>query len=153
MERLKLSSGPLSSLTTTTMSMIRVVRRLPDPREPTRPRLLNTDGPDEASPSIAESSEQTLFPTTASPSSLPDLGDGRLTVVDISKFTAVKIFDKQSGPSGVEYECEVGRMWLAANSVEKVSGGRVRIRTYEDGLIRERRRGTLRPNKRKHSEI
>ena len=115
--------------------------------------IVNTDGPDEPSSSIATPSEQTLFPARASPSSLPNLGDGGLTLVDISKFMAIKILDKRSGLSGVEYECEVGRVWLAANLVEKVSGGRVRVRSYEDGLTRERRRGTLRPNKRKHSEM
>ena len=36
----------------------------------------------------------------ASASSLPDVGEGGLVVVDISKFTAVKIFDKRSSPSG-----------------------------------------------------
>ena len=115
--------------------------------------IVNTDGSNEASPSVVESFEHTRLPATASPPSLPDLGDGGLTVVDISSFTAVKICDKRSGPSGVEYECELGQLWLAVDLVEKVQMGRVHIRTYESGLIQERRRGTLRPNKRKHSEM
>jgi hypothetical protein len=40
-------------------------------------------------------------------------------VVDISKFTAVKIFDKRSSPSGMEYKCEFGPLWMAADLVER----------------------------------
>ena len=60
--------------------------------------MVNNNGSDEAPLTIAESSEQTLFLSTASPSSLPDVVERDLTVVDTSEFTAVEIFDKRSSP-------------------------------------------------------
>jgi hypothetical protein len=89
----------------------------------------------------------------ASASSFPDLGKGSPAVVDISKFTAVKILDKRSSPSGVEYRCEFEPLWLAPNLVEKAQMGAVQIKAYEKGLAQARRRGTLRARKRKHSEM
>jgi hypothetical protein len=115
--------------------------------------ILNTSGSDEAPPSIAESSEQTPSLVAASASSLPDLGEGGLAVVDISKFTAVKILDKRSSPSGVEYRCEFEPLWLAPNLAKKAQTGAVQIKAYEKGLVQARRRGTLRARKRKHSEM
>jgi len=65
----------------------------------------------------------------------------------------VKIFDKRLSPSGVEYRCELEPLWLAANLVGKAQMGGVHIRTYENGLILARRLGTLRPGKRKFSQM
>jgi hypothetical protein len=96
--------------------------------------IVSIDGSDEAPPSIAESSEQTLALLTAPFSSLPDLGEGGPAIVDISKFTTVTIVDKLSSPSGVEYKCEFEPLWLAVDSVEKAQMGRVHIRSYENGL-------------------
>ena len=84
---------------------------------------------------------------------MPGLGEGGLAVVDISKFTAVKILDKRSSPSGVEYRCEFEPLWLAPNLVKKAQTGAVQIKAYEKGLVQARRRGTLRARKRKHSEM
>ena len=86
----------------------------------------------------------------ASASSFPDLGEGSPAVVDISKFTAVKILDKQSSSSGVKYRCEFEPLWFAPNLVEKAQMG---AEAYEKGLAQARRRGTLRARKRKHSEM
>jgi hypothetical protein len=46
-----------------------------------------------------------------------------LVVVDISKFTAVKSFDKRSSSSRVEYRCELEPLWLDVNLVEKAQMG------------------------------
>jgi hypothetical protein len=101
--------------------------------------------------SIAESSGQTLALTTVSASSLPDLSEGSPVMVNISNFTTVKILDERPSPSGVKYRCELEPLWSATDSVEKVKMGRVRIRSYKNGLIWANRLGTLRERKRKHS--
>jgi hypothetical protein len=72
-------------------------------------------------------------------------------MVNISNFTTVKILDERPNPSGVKYRCELEPLWLATDSVEKVKMGRVRIRSYKNGLIWANRLGTLRERKRKHS--
>ena len=73
-------------------------------------------------------------------------------MVDISDFTAAKILNKRSSPSGVEYRCEL-ELWLAADLVEKMLMGRVRVRSYENGLVRADRLGTLRDRKRKRPQM
>jgi hypothetical protein len=73
-------------------------------------------------------------------------------IVDISKLTTVKVLDKRSSSSRVEYKCELEPRWLAADLVERVQMGRVHIRSYENGLVRDRRLKTLRVGKRKFSE-
>ena len=70
--------------------------------------IVNTDGFHEAPPLITESSTKTISPLTASASSLPDLGEGSPAIVDISKFTTMKILNKRSSSSSVEYESELG---------------------------------------------
>lgn len=82
-----------------------------------------------------------------SASSLSSVGEDGLAIVDISKLTAVKVLDKRSSSSGVEYKCELEPLWLAADLVERARMGRVRIRSYENGLIRDRRLKTLRVGK------
>jgi len=74
-------------------------------------------------------------------------------MVDISKLTTVKILDKRSNASGVEYECELKLepLWLAADLVEQAQMGRPCIRGYENELVRARRLLTLR--KRKFSQM
>ncbi len=99
--------------------------------------IVGIDDSDEAPPSIAEFSEQTLTLLTAPYSSLPDLGGGGPAIVDISKFTTVTIVDKRSSSSGVEYK-------LATNLVGKAQMGRVHIRSYENGFVRAARFKTLR---------
>jgi hypothetical protein len=69
-------------------------------------------------------------------SSLPDLGEGGLVIVDTSKFTIVKILGKRSSQSSVEYECELEPLWMPADLVERVQMGR---RNYENGLIQYER--------------
>ena len=71
--------------------------------------------------------------------------------MDISKLTIVKILDKRSNASGVEYECELEPLWLAADLVEKARMGRVCICGYENGLVRAGRLVRLRAGKRKFS--
>jgi hypothetical protein len=106
---------------------------------------------DESPISVAESSGQTLGPGSAS--SLPDLSDKDSVMVYISNFTTRKIIDKRPEPSGVEYKCEFQPIWLAAESVEAAQMGRVRIRDYENGLVRVGRLETLRERKRKFSQV
>jgi len=109
---------------------------------------------DEAPLSIAESSEQTVAPITASGPSLPGLGEDSLAVVDISKFGTAKIVDKRSSSSGIEYMCELEPLWLAADLVGKTQMAGVHIRGYENGLIWAGRVATLRvAAKRTHSQI
>jgi hypothetical protein len=98
-------------------------------------------------------SEQTLALITVSASSLSDVREDGLTIVDISKLTTVKVLDKRSSSSGVEYKCELEPLWLAADLAERAQMGRVHIRSYENGLIRDRRLKTLRVRKRKFLEM
>ena len=119
---------------------------------PDRPiASINSSG--EAHLSIARSSEQTLALMAVSASSLSTLSEDGLVIVDISKLTTVKVLDKRSSSSGVEYKCELEPLWLAADLVERARMGRVRIRSYENGLIRDRRLKTLRVGKRRFSEM
>jgi hypothetical protein len=112
--------------------------------------IASTNGSGEADLSIARSSKQTLTPTTASASGLPDVSGDSLMVIDISKLKTRKIIDKRSSSCGVEYKCDLESLWLTADQVERVQMGRVRIRSYENGFVRDKRLQTLR--KRKHSE-
>jgi hypothetical protein len=98
-------------------------------------------------------SEQTLALTTVSASSLSNVGEDGLTIVDISKLTTVKVLDKRSSSSGVEYKCELEPLWLAADLAERAQMRRVHIRSYENGLVRDRRLKTLRVRKRKFLEM
>jgi hypothetical protein len=90
---------------------------------------------------------------TVSALALPDLGEGDPIMVDISCFTTAKILGKRSSPSEVKYMCQLEPLWLAADLVEEMPMGGVRLRTYENGLVREARVGTLRSNKRKLSQM
>jgi hypothetical protein len=83
----------------------------------------------------------------------PDLDDQNLVIVDISNFTITKIVDKRPGPSGVEYKYEFQPLWWAAESAETAQMGHVRIRNYENGLVRLGRLKTLRERKRKFSQV
>ena len=76
----------------------------------------------------ARFSEQTLV----SASSLSDVGKDSLATVDISKLITVKVLDKRSSSSGVEYKCELEPLWLAADLAERAQMGRVHIRSYEN---------------------
>jgi hypothetical protein len=51
-----------------------------------------------------------------------DSEDG-LAIVDISKLTTVKVLDKRSSSSGVEYKCEFEPLWLAADLAGKGADG------------------------------
>lgn len=90
---------------------------------------------------------------TVSASSLPDVGEDGLAIVDISKLITVKVLDKRSSSFGVEYKCDFEPLWLAADLAERAQMGRVHIRDYENGLVRDRRLRTLRVAKRKFSEM
>ena len=115
--------------------------------------VINTPVFDEAPLSTAESSGQTLASVTVSASSLPDIGEDDPVMIDISCFTTAKILDKRSSPFGVEYRCELEPVWLSSVLVKEIPMGGVRIRSYENGLIRADRLGTLRDRKRKHSQM
>ena len=91
----------------------------------------------ETHPSIARPSEQILALRTVSASSLSDAGEDGPAIIDVSKLTTVKVLDKRSGSSRVEYKCELGPLWLAADLVERAQMGRVHIRSYENGLVRD----------------
>jgi hypothetical protein len=114
---------------------------------------LDTHCSDESSISVAGTSRQTRGPAAALVSSFPDLDDQNLVMVDISNFTITKIVDKRPGPSGVEYKCEFQPLWWAAESAETAQMGHVRIRNYENGLVRLGRLKTLRERKRKFSQL
>jgi hypothetical protein len=115
--------------------------------------VVNTNVSDEPPLSIAKSSGQTLALATVSASSLPDLGEGGPVMVDISNFATAKILDERLGPSGVEYRCELEPLWLTAELVKEVPMGRVHVRSYENGLVRADRLGTLRERKSNHSQM
>jgi hypothetical protein len=115
--------------------------------------IASTIDSDRAHLSIPESSEQTLAPMTVSASSLLDVAEDGLAIVDISKLTTAKVLDKRSSSSGVAYKCELEPLWLATDLVERVQMGHVHIRSYENGLIRDGCLKTLRVRKRKLSQI
>lgn len=80
---------------------------------------------------------------TVSAPSLSDIsGDGLVIVT---------VVDKRSSSCGVEYKCNLEPLWLTADLVKRVQMGRVRIRSYENELVRCERLQTLR--KRKCSEM
>jgi hypothetical protein len=106
---------------------------------------LDTCCSDQSPVSVAESSGQTLGPGSAS--SFLEVGGKTSLMVYISNFTTTKIIDKRWGPSEVEYECELQPIWLAAESAEAAQMGRVRIREYENGLVRAGRLRRLRKRK------
>jgi hypothetical protein len=116
--------------------------------------IVNTSIFDEAPLSITESSEQTLASVTVSSlPNLPDIGEDDPVMIDISYFTTARILDKRSSPFGVEYRCELEPLWLPTELVKEMPMGGVRVRSYENGLIRADRLGTLRDRKRKHSQM
>jgi hypothetical protein len=116
--------------------------------------VVNTSVFDEAPLSIAESSGQTLASVSVSSlPNLPDIGEDDPVMIDISYFTTARILDKRSSPFGVEYRCELEPLWLPAELVKEVPMGGVRVRSYENGLIRADRLGTLRDRKRKYSQM
>jgi hypothetical protein len=110
--------------------------------------IASINGSGETHLSIARLSEQTLALITISASSLSDAGEDGPAIINVSK-----VLDKRSSSSGVKYKCELEPLWLAADLVEGIQMGRVRIRSYENGLIRDRRLKTLRVGKRKFSEM
>ena len=115
--------------------------------------VINISVFDEAPFSNVEFSGQTLISMTVSASSLPNISKNDPVVIDISYFTTAKILDKRSSPFGIEYRCELGPVWLLLVLVKKISMEGVRIRSYENGLVRTDRLGTLRDRKKKHSQM
>jgi hypothetical protein len=103
--------------------------------------------------SIARFSEQAFALMAVSASSLSSVSEDGLTIVDISKLTTVKVFDKRSSLSGVKYKCELQPLWLVIDLAERAQIRRVYIRSYENGLVRDRRLKILRVRKRKFSEM
>jgi len=99
--------------------------------------VINASFFDEAPLSIAESSGQILASITVSSlSNLPGIGEDDPMMIDISYFTTARILDKRLSPFGVEYRCELKPLWLPAELVREVPMGGVRVRSYENGLIR-----------------
>jgi hypothetical protein len=82
---------------------------------------------------------ETLASVTVSASSLPNIGEDDPVMIDISCFTAAKILDKRSSPFGVEYKCELGLVWLSSALEKEIPMAGVRIRSYENRLIRVER--------------
>src|SRR2546430_7104532 len=143
----------LLSATDPTTSMMQVLRRQIAYRTRQTDPVVSTNRSGEAHLSIARFSKQTLALMSVSASSLSGVGEDGLAIVDISKLTTVKVLDKRSSSSGVEYKCELEPLWLSAGLVERAQMGRVHIRSYENGLVRDRRLKTLRVGKRKFSEM
>jgi hypothetical protein len=54
-----------------------------------------------------------------SASSLSNASKDGPVIVDISKLITVKVLDKRSGLSGVEYKCEFEPLWLAVDLAER----------------------------------
>ena len=115
--------------------------------------IASTNSSGEARLSIARFSEQALALMAVSASSLSGVGEDGLAIVDISKLTTVKVLDKRSSSSGVEYRCELEPLWLTTDLAERARMGRAHIRSYENGVVRDRRLKTLRVGKRKFSEM
>jgi hypothetical protein len=115
--------------------------------------IASTNSSGETHLSITRFSGQTLALMAVSASSLSDVSEDGLVIVDISKLTTVKVLEKRSSSSGVEYKCELEPLWLTADMAERAQMGRVHIRNYENGLVRDRRLKTLRVGKRKFSEM
>jgi hypothetical protein len=115
--------------------------------------IASTNGSGETHLSIARSSEQTLALVTVSASSLSDAGEDGPAIINVSELATVKVLDKRSSSSGVEYKCGLGPLWLAVDLAERAQMGRIHIRSYENGLVRDRRLKTLRVGKRKFSEM
>ena len=101
----------------------------------------------EASLSIAECSPET------SASSLRKIGENDAVMVTISTFTITKILDKRPSPCRVENRCELEPLWLPADLVKEMQMGGVRVRSYENGLVRADHLETLRDRKRRHSQM
>jgi hypothetical protein len=110
--------------------------------------IAKINGSGETYLSIARSSEQTLALMIISVSSLFSAGKDGSAIINVSK-----VLDKRSSSSGVKYKCELEPLWLVADLVEGTQMGRVRIRNYENGLIRDKRLKTLRVGKRKFLEM
>jgi hypothetical protein len=75
---------------------------------------------------------------TVSALGLPDLGEGDPIMINISYFTTAKILDKRWSPSGVEYKCQLDPPWLAADLVEEMPMGGVRVRSTRMDLHEKR---------------
>jgi hypothetical protein len=90
---------------------------------------------------------------TVSALNLSNAGEDGPAIIDVSKLITVKVIDKRSSSSGVKYKCEFEPLWLAADLAERAQTGRVHIRSFENGLIRDRRLKTSRVGKRRFSEI
>jgi hypothetical protein len=71
----------------------------------------------------------------------------------MANITITKIIDKRIGSSGIQYKCELKPVWVPVNLVENAQMGLVCIKSYENGLIRAKRLGTLRTRKRTRSEM
>src|SRR5207248_8059338 len=102
--------------------------------------ITSTYGSGETHLSIARPSEQILALITVSASSLSDASEDGPAIIDVSKLTTVKVLDKRSSSSGVEYKCEFEPLWLATDLAERrgwdaFTSGATRTDLYEiDGL-------------------
>ena len=120
--------------------MMQVLRRRITYRTHQTDPVASTNSSGEAHLSIARFSKQTLALMTVSASSLSNVGEDGLAIVDIAKLTTVKVLDKRLSSSGVEYKCEFEPLWLAADLAERrgwdaFTSGATRTDLYEtDGL-------------------
>ena len=114
--------------------------------------IASTNSSGDAHLLIARFSEQALALMAVSASSLSGVGEDGLAIIDISKLITIKVLDKRSSSSGVEYKCKLEPLWLAADLAERAQMGHVHIRSYKNGLIQANRLGTLRERKRKLSQ-
>jgi len=78
---------------------------------------------------------------------------GQTPASTMANITTTKITDKRIGSSGIQYKCELKPVWVPVKLVENAQMGPVCIRSYENGLIRAERLGTLRSSKRKRSQM
>src|SRR5271168_2906366 len=85
--------------------------------------IVSTYSSGETHLSIARPSEQILALITVSASNSSDAGEDGPARIDVSKLTTVKVLDKRSSLSGVEYKCEFEPQWLAADLPEREQMG------------------------------
>jgi len=87
--------------------------------------VVNSHNSGEAPLSTADSSGQTLALITVSASSLPNHNEAGPMTVNISNFTTTNILGKRPSPSGVDYWCELGPLWLSSDLVREMQMGGV----------------------------
>lgn len=91
----------------------------------------------------------TVFNQDSHPTSI---GRDEPPTIPISQVSVVRIVDKRLGSAEIEYKCELGSQWMSSAIVQRMQMGSVRMRSYEEGLVRAAYLEPLRSRKRKFLE-